>query len=139
MTEIKMKTAQYNIIYREVLTRKKMTTTRWTDEMLDRLSETVQHTSENVDRLSGSIDRLSEASLKNEQQINSVARTFEAIAQQMKSDREERNLVLQAISRQQDRLDLQQSEIRGLRIETRRILNYLLNEQEPDDEENSSV
>jgi methyl-accepting chemotaxis protein len=117
-----------------------MTTPRWTDEMLDRLSETVQHTSENVDRLSGSIDRLSEASLKNEQQINSVARTFEAIATQMTSDREERNLVLQAISRQQDQHDRHQSEIQGLRIETRRMLNYLLNEQEPDDdEENSSV
>jgi ribosome-binding ATPase YchF (GTP1/OBG family) len=111
-----------------------MTTVRWNDEMLDRLSETVQRTSENV-------DRLSEASLKNEQKIESVARTFEAIATQMATDREERDILLQAINRSQDRFDRQQSEIRGLRIETRRMLNYLLNEQDTDedDEEDGSV
>jgi hypothetical protein len=39
-----------------------------------------------------------QSSLKNERRINSVSRTFEAIARQMSADREERNLVLQTIS-----------------------------------------
>jgi len=98
-----------------------MTTVRWNDDMLDQLSQTVQ--------------QLTEATLKNEKQITSLGRTFEAIATQMAADREERNLVLQVISRQQDQHDRHQSEIRGLRLETRRMLNYLLNEKDADNEE----
>jgi ATP-binding cassette subfamily F protein 3 len=56
-------------------------------------------------------------------------------ATQMTADRQEHNMVLQVISRQQDQLDRHQSEIRGLRIETRQMLNYLLNEKDTDDEE----
>jgi len=106
---------------------------RWNDDRLDQLA--------------ASVAELSESSIRNDRQISSLGRTLEAIANQMAVDREERNLVLQIISRQQDQterqqnqlghqqnqLDQQQSEIRGLRLETKRILDYLLNQQDPND------
>jgi len=112
-----------------------MTTVRWNDDMLDQLSQTVQDLSQTVKETSQSVQQLTETTLKNEKQITSLGRTFEAIATQMAADREERNLVLQVISRQQDQHDRHQSEIRGLRLETRRMLNYLLNEKDADNEE----
>jgi len=126
-----------------------MTTVRWNDGMLDQLSQTVQEisqtvqeTSQTVQDLSQSVQQLTEATLKNEKQVNSLSRTVEAIATQMAADREERNIVLQVITRQQDQHDSHRAEIqelriemRGLRLETRRMLNYLLNEKDTDDEE----
>lgn len=67
---------------------------------------------------------------------NSNARAIEAMAQQMAMDREERNAVLDVISKQQKQLDRHQRILKGLQTENRRILDLLINNQpEPDDED----
>jgi hypothetical protein len=89
-----------------------------------------------LDRLESILLDLAEKTLKTEAIANSNARAIEAMAQQMAMDREERNAVLEVISKQQKQLDRHQRILKGLQTENRRILDLLINNQiEPDDED----
>jgi hypothetical protein len=84
---------------------KSMTTQRWDDDRLDRLA----------DRIEG-IASIAESN----------ARVIQALANVAAEAREERQQLF-------ERMDRQQEEIVGLRIETRRMLDILLNQRNQDD------
>jgi hypothetical protein len=84
---------------------KSMTTQRWDDDRLDRLA----------DRIEG-IASIAESN----------ARVIQALANVAADAREERQQLF-------ERMDRQQEEIVGLRIETRRMLDILLNQRNQDD------
>lgn len=86
--------------------------------------------------MSERLDRI-EANLEKTQSIaNSNARAIEAMLQPMAMDREERNVVLEVIAKQQKQLDRHQRILKGLQTENRRILDLLINNQtEIDDDE----
>ena len=96
-----------------------MSTQRWNDEMLDRLADKVDGL---ADRMEGLTDRVEGiASI-----AESNARVIQALANVAAEAREERQQLFQ-------RMDRQQEEIVGLRIETRRMLDILLNQRNQDD------
>jgi len=82
-----------------------MSTERWDDDKLDRLASMVE----------------------------SNARVIQALANVAAEAREERQQLFQRMDQQQANIDRQQSNIEGLRIETRRILDILLNQRNQDD------
>ncbi|WP_017714908.1 hypothetical protein [Kamptonema formosum] len=82
-----------------------MSAERWNDEMLDRLANFV----------------------------DSNARVIQALANAAAEAREERQQLLQLIAQHQERMDQQQAEIVGLRTETNRMLDILLNRREGGD------
>ncbi|MEG4441948.1 hypothetical protein QUB47_18905 [Microcoleus sp. AT9_B5] len=90
-----------------------MTTERWDDERLDRLADRV----ENIASIA-----------------ESNARVIQALANTAAEAREERQQILQLIAQQQASIDRQQAEIVGLRTETVRMLDMLLNQRDrPED------
>jgi hypothetical protein len=89
-----------------------MSTERWDDDRLDRLA----------DRIEG----LTSIAERHDQLIESNARVIQALANVAVEAREEREQLFQ-------RMDRQQEEIVGLRIETRRMLDILLNQRNQGD------
>jgi hypothetical protein len=89
-----------------------MSTQRWDDEMLDRLADKVDGLADRV----GGIASIAESN----------ARVIQALANVAAEAREERQQLFQRMERQQE-------EIVGLRIETRRMLDILLNQRNQDD------
>ncbi|MEG3927203.1 hypothetical protein [Microcoleus sp. D3_18a_C4] len=82
-----------------------MSTERWDDDRLDRLASIV----------------------------DSNARVIQALANVAAEAREERLQILQMIAQQQASIDRQQAEIVGLRTETVRMLDILLNQRNQGD------
>ncbi|MDF0552177.1 hypothetical protein [Kamptonema sp. UHCC 0994] len=96
-----------------------MSTERWDDDRLDRLANTVEsnsHAIENNNRL-----------------IESNARVIQALANVAAEAREEREQLFQRMEQQNAIIVQQQEEIVGLRIETRRTLDILLNQRNQGD------
>ena len=103
-----------------------MTTQRWDDDRLDRLANQVEETA-NI--------------------ANGNARVIQALANTAAEAREERQQMLQLIAQQQanierqqermleieERIDRQQTNIDGLRTETIRMLDLLLNQRNQQD------
>jgi hypothetical protein len=89
-----------------------MTTERWDDDRLDRLA----------DRIEG----LTSIAERHDRLIESNARVIQALANVTAEAREERQQLFQ-------KMDRQQEEIVGLRIETRRMLDILLNQRNQGD------
>ncbi|WP_449419628.1 hypothetical protein [Phormidium nigroviride] len=103
-----------------------MATERWDDDRLDRLANQVEETA-NI--------------------ANSNARVIQALANTAAEAREERQQILQLIAQQQvtiaqqqermiqieERIDRQQTNIDGLRRETMRMLDILLNQRNQED------
>lgn len=96
-----------------------MATERWDDDRLDRLANQVEETA-NI--------------------ANSNARVIQALANTAAEAREERQQILQLIAQQQERMiqieeriDRQQTNIDGLRRETMRMLDILLNQRNQED------
>ncbi|OCR00189.1 hypothetical protein BCD67_21170 [Oscillatoriales cyanobacterium USR001] len=89
-----------------------MTTERWDDDRLDRLA----------DRIEG----LTSIAERHDRLIESNARVIQALANAAAEAREERQQLFQ-------RMDRQQEEIVGLRIETRRMLDILINQRDRGD------
>lgn len=89
-----------------------MSTQRWNDEMLDRLADKVDGLADRVEGIASIAE--------------SNARVIQALANVAAEAREERQQLFQ-------RMDRQQEEIVGLRIETRRMLDILLNQRNQDD------
>jgi NCAIR mutase (PurE)-related protein len=89
-----------------------------------------------LDRIENILLDISEKTKKTEAIANSNARAVEGMLQQMSMDREERNAVLEIITKQQKQLDRHQRILKGLQTENRRILDLLINNQpEADDDE----
>ncbi|MFB2939015.1 hypothetical protein ACE1B6_27495 [Aerosakkonemataceae cyanobacterium BLCC-F154] len=86
-----------------------MTTERWDDEKLDRLASIVEN---------------------NARLVESNARSILALANAAAEAREERDRLFQ-------RMEQQQAEIVGLRRETNRLLDMLLNQRNQDDNPNN--
>lgn len=85
-----------------------MTTQRWNDEMLDRLADQVAN-------LTVKVDNLTEATIRAEKLAEGNARVIQALANTAAEAQEERKQILQIIAQQQ-------TEIVGLRTETRRLM-----------------
>jgi N-acyl-D-aspartate/D-glutamate deacylase len=89
---------------------------------------------ERLDRIEVNLQRIEAIASQNvvsweetKEIANSNARAVEAMLQQMAMDREERNAVLEMISKQQRQLDRHQRILKGLQTENRRILDLLIN------------
>ncbi|MEG4347957.1 hypothetical protein QUB70_32475 [Microcoleus sp. A003_D6] len=96
-----------------------MATERWDDDKIDRLAEQLKETANIAD---------------------SNARVIQALANVAAEAREERQQMLQLIAQQQERMleieeriDRQQTNIDGLRTETVRMLDILLNQRNQQD------
>jgi len=89
-----------------------MSTERWDDERLDRLANTVESNTRAIEN--------------NNRLIESNARVIQALANVAAEAREEREQLFQRMERQQE-------EIVGLRIETRRMLDILINQRNQGD------
>lgn len=89
-----------------------MSTERWDDDRLDRLADRV----ENIASIA-----------------ESNARVIQGLANVAAEAREERLQILQMIAQQQASIDRQQAEIVGLRTETVRMLDILLNQRNQGD------
>jgi methyl-accepting chemotaxis protein len=110
-----------------------MTTERWDDDRLDRLANSVEGLTNRVDNIANSLESLTKrvdsiaiATENNHRLIESNARVIQALANVAVEAREEREQLFQ-------RMDRQQEEIVGLRIETRRMLDILLNQRDQGD------
>ena len=86
-----------------------MSTERWDDDKLDRLASMVE----------------------------SNARVIQALANVAAEAREERQQLFQRMDQQQANIDRQQANIEGLRTETVRMLDILLNQRNQGDSPNS--
>ncbi|WP_449420944.1 hypothetical protein [Phormidium nigroviride] len=96
-----------------------MSTERWDDDRLDRLASSVES-------LTNRVDSIAIATENNNRLIESNARVIQALANAAAEAREEREQLFQ-------RMDRQQEEIVGLRIETRRMLDILINQRDRGD------
>jgi uncharacterized protein (DUF3084 family) len=96
-----------------------MTVERWTDEMLDRLATSIAETREQIARRCEQIAR-------NGEQINEL-RANQAMLQQEQSDASRQFMHTIGVIAQQ------QSEIAGLRTETNRMLDILINQHRGED------
>jgi len=93
-----------------------MSTQRWNDEMLDRLADKVDGLADRVEGIASIAE--------------SNARVIQALANVAAEAREEREQLFQ-------RMDRQQANIEGLRTETVRMLDILLNQRNQGDSPNS--
>ncbi|WP_019500724.1 hypothetical protein [Pseudanabaena sp. PCC 6802] len=98
-----------------------MTVERWTDERLDRLATTVAENSEQIARNGEQIRELRE--------LFSEMRSSQAMLQQEQSEASRQFMHMIGIISQQ------QSEIAGLRTETNRMLDILINQRQGEDDE----
>jgi methyl-accepting chemotaxis protein len=103
-----------------------MSTERWDDDRLDRLANTVESNTRAIEN--------------NARLIESNARVIQALANVAAEAREERQQILQLIAQQQERMveideriARQQTNIEGLRTETVRMLDILLNQRDRGD------
>ncbi|OCQ95948.1 hypothetical protein BCD67_22895 [Oscillatoriales cyanobacterium USR001] len=110
-----------------------MTTERWDDDRLDRLANSVEGLTNRVDNIANSLESLTKrvdsiaiSTENNNRLIESNARVIQALANVAAEAREEREQLFQ-------RMDRQQEEIVGLRIETRRMLDILINQRNQGD------
>jgi putative heme iron utilization protein len=100
-----------------------MSTQQWDDARLDRLANSVESLTQRV-------DSIAIATENNNRLIESNARVIQALANVAAEAREERQQLFQ-------RMDQQQAEIVGLRTETVRMLDILLNQRNQGDNPNS--
>ena len=100
-----------------------MSTQQWDDARLDRLANSVESLTQRV-------DSIAIATENNNRLIESNARVIQALANVAAEAREERQQLFQ-------RMDQQQAEIVGLRTETVRMLDILLNQRNQGDSPNS--
>ncbi|MDB9514970.1 hypothetical protein PN499_27595 [Kamptonema animale CS-326] len=121
-----------------------MTTQRWDDERLDRLADRIENTAKiaenntrNIEALGQRIESTAEAlgqRIENTAKLaESNARVIQALAETAAEAREERMQILQIIAQQQTSIDRQQTNIDGLRTETIRMLDILLNQRNQQD------
>ncbi len=104
-----------------------MTVERWTDERLDRLATTVAQNSEQIARTDSQLAR-TDSQLEQLVSLFSETRASQAMLQQEQSEmRREFNHMIGIIAQQQ-------SEIAGLRTETNRMLDILINYRQEGDE-----
>lgn len=110
-----------------------MTTQRWNDDRLDRLADRVEDSFRAIEALGQKIDNIANIA-------DSNARVIQALANTAAEAREERQQILQFIAQQQqkmveidERIDRQQTNIDGLRTETIRMLDILLNQRNQQD------
>lgn len=104
-----------------------MTTQRWNDEMLDRLAEQIAS-------LTNQVASLTEATVRNENLAQGNARIIQALANTAAEAQEERKRIFQFIAQQQ-------TEIVGLRTETRRMMEMWFDDRrrnEGEGEDNSN-
>ena len=94
-----------------------MTTQRWNDEMLDRLAEQVAN--------------LTEATTRAEKLAEGNARVIQALANAAAEAQEERKQILQFMAQQQ-------TEIVGLRTETRRLMEIWFEDRGRNEGEDNS-
>ena len=100
-----------------------MSTQRWNDEMLDRLADKVDGLADRMESLTDRVENIASIAESN-------ARVIQALANVAAEAREERQQLFQ-------RMDQQQAEIVGLRTETVRMLDILLNQRNQGDSPNS--
>ena len=110
-----------------------MSTERWDDDRLDRLANSIESLANRVDSIAINVE-------SNTRLIESNARVIQALANVAAEAREERQQILQVIAQQQERMveideriDRQQTNIEGLRTETIRMLDILLNQRDRGD------
>ena len=103
-----------------------MSTQHWDDDRLDRLADRIEGLTSIAERHDRLIESNSRAIENNNRLIESNARVIQALANVAVEAREEREQLFQ-------RMDRQQEEIVGLRIETRRMLDILLNQRNQGD------
>ena len=101
-----------------------MTTPRWNDEMLDRLAEQVAN-------LTVKVDDLTEATIRAQNLAEGNARVIQALANTAAEAQEERKQILQIIAQQQ-------TEIVGLRTETRRLMEMWFEDRRGNEGEDNS-
>jgi len=92
-----------------------MTTQRWNDEMLDSLAERMAE--------------LTEVSLRALNLAEGNARVIQALANTAAEAQEERQQILRLVAQQQQTIEQQQTEIVGLRTETRRMMEMWLEDR----------
>jgi len=107
-----------------------MSTQRWNDDMLDRLADKVDGLADRIEGIASIAQSNSHAIENNNRLIESNARVIQALANVAAEAREEREQLFQ-------RMDRQQAEIVGLRTETVRMLDILLNQRNQGDNPNS--
>jgi uncharacterized protein (DUF3084 family) len=100
-----------------------MTVERWTDEMLDRLATSIAENRQSIAESKELIDR-------NGEQINEL-RANQAMLQQEQSDASRQFMHMIGVIAQQ------QSEIAGLRTETNRMLDILINQHRSEENGNA--
>ncbi|OCQ99661.1 hypothetical protein BCD67_14690 [Oscillatoriales cyanobacterium USR001] len=117
-----------------------MTTERWDDDRLDRLANSVEGLTNRVDNIANSLESLTKrvdsiaiATENNNRLIESNARVIQALANVAAEAREEREQLFQRMDQQNAIIVQHQEEIVGLRIETRRTLDILLNQRNQGD------
>ena len=103
-----------------------MTTERWNDEMLDRLSSVIEAQSQKLSETQEIVNIIARELAETKDIVNGNARVIQALANTAAEAAEERTRIFQVIEQQQ-------AEIRGLRTESQRILDILLNERQKDE------
>ncbi|MDB9512039.1 hypothetical protein PN499_12665 [Kamptonema animale CS-326] len=117
-----------------------MSTERWDDERLDRLASLIENAArvaENAARVAESnsraienheqiLERHEQSLERHDRLIESNSRVIQALANVVAEAREERQQLFQFMAQQQ-------TEIRGMQAENRRILDILLNERDRGD------
>ena len=110
-----------------------MSTERWDDDRLDRLANTVERIGDRMNAFDIRMDALGAKLEVTANIAESNARVIQALANVAAEAREERQQLF-------ERMDRQQANIEGLRTETIRMLDILLNQRDRQDnsgEENS--
>ncbi len=114
-----------------------MTTSRWNDEKLDRLADIVSGIATEVQGLSQKLEETANIANSNARVIQAIADTMAEAAEERLAAAEERRA---AAAERQENLRLiiqQQSEIRGLQTENKRMWEMLLDQRNRDDNPNT--
>jgi chromosome segregation ATPase len=97
-----------------------MTTERWTDEMLDRLTSSV----------TSAITRLTDLTEVNTRSIGDLGASVQRLTALSEQHQTNLELIATRVDQVVTRIDEMQSEVRGLQTENRRILDQLINREE---------
>ncbi|WP_449418339.1 hypothetical protein [Phormidium nigroviride] len=103
-----------------------MSTERWDDDRLDRLANTVEVIGDRMNAFDIRMDALGAKLEVTANIAESNARVIQALANVAAEAREERQQLF-------ERMDRQQANIEGLRIETARMLDILINQRDRGD------
>lgn len=103
-----------------------MSTERWDDDRLDRLANTVEGIGDRMNAFDIRMDALGAKLEVTANIAESNARVIQALANVAAEAREERQQLF-------ERMDRQQANIEGLRIETARMLDILINQRDRGD------